>query len=117
MKDALYHLLNRECGRDVTVRGQTMTLTLLTARELLEIRFAGDGEEDDFAKALRTGAALMAKSLRQNGAPVFESAEAVLDTLSAEEINGTVAVYQNWSKEIDPGFDSGEETIAALKKD
>ncbi len=116
MNDALYWLLNRERSREVTIRGQALRLTLLTAQELLEIRFAGDKEEDDFSKALYTGAALVAKSLRQDGAPVFESAEDVLTALSAEEINGAVAAYHSWSREIDPGFDSGEETIAALKK-
>ena len=47
----------------------------------------------------------------------FENGKAVLETLSAEEINGVVAAYEAWSREADPGFDSAGEEIQALKKD
>ena len=116
MERVLYRLLNQERTRDVTLRGQRLTMTLLSAQELLELRFSEGTEDDAFSNALHTNAALIVKSLRSEGTPVFESAEEVLNTLSTEEINAVVAVYRRWSREIDPGFGSGEETIEALKK-
>lgn len=116
MERALYRLLNQERTREVTLRGQRLTMTLLNAQELLEMRLSERSEDDDFSNALHTNATLITKSLRSEGTPVFECAEEVLNTLSTEEINAVVAAYRRWSAEIDPGFGSGEETIEALKK-
>lgn len=116
MDGALYRLLNQECTKEVTLRGQALMMTLLTAQELLELRLYEQAAEDTFSKALQTGAALAAKSLKADGAQVFSDAEEVLNTLSAEEINSIVAAYRRWSGEIDPGFGSGDKDIDELKK-
>ena len=80
-------------------------------------RAACAGEGDAFVRALRMGADLVARCLQKDGAPLFENGRAVLEALSAEEINGAVAAYEAWSREADPGFDSAGEEIQALKKD
>ena len=67
-------------------------------------------------EALPGLAALAAKCLQKHGAPVFASAQEVLQVLSAEEIHAVAAAYADWSAAADPGMDSGEETIEALKK-
>ena len=115
MDAALYRLLNQEHTKAVMLRGQTLELRLLSAQTLLELRISQQAA-DDFSRALQTGAALIAKSLHAEGVPVFESEKEVLDTLCAEEINAVVAAYHSWSREIDPGFDCGTESIEALKK-
>lgn len=116
MERALYHLLNQEQSQTIQLRGQNLIMVLLTAQELLEIRFAGDQAADEFSKALHSGAALAAKALQDKDEKLFASAEEVLRTLSAEEINHIVESYNRWSEEIDPGFGCGEETIEVLKK-
>lgn len=116
MDGALYRLLNQECTKEVTLRGQTLMMTLLTAQELLELHLSERAEDDAFSRALHTDAALVAKSLHREGAPVFECTEEVLNTLSVEEINALVAAYRRWSGEIDPGFGSGDKDIDELKK-
>ncbi len=116
MERALYRLLHAEQSRPVRLRGQTLTMTLLTAQELLEIRFAGNADDDEFTQALHAGAALAAKTLKQDGKTLFLNTEEVLQALSAEEINHIVETYHSWSAEIDPGFDCDEQTMEALKK-
>ncbi len=116
MERALYRLLNDEQTQMIQLRGQKLTMVLLTAQELMEIRFAGDEGTDEFSKALYSGAALAAKILKQDDERLFLNAEEVLQTLSAEEINHIVESYHRWSAEIDPGFNCDEKTIEALKK-
>ena len=102
MEEALLTLLYGKRERPFCLRGETVTMTLLPAAQLLE---------------LRMGADLVARCLQKDGAPLFENGRAVLEALSAEEINGAVAAYEAWSREADPGFDSAGEEIQALKKD
>ncbi len=116
MERALYRLLNQEQTQTIQLRGQKLTMVLLPAQELMEIRFADEQGTDDFSKALYSGATLTAKVLKDEEEPLFMSAEEVLQTLSAEEINHIVESYNSWSEEIDPGFDCDEETIEVLKK-
>lgn len=118
MEKALYRLFNEERARDFTLRGQNVRMVLLSAAELLELRAKERAEEggDAFFDGLRGCAALVARCLKVCGAPVFRSTREVLQTLSAEEINAVAAAYSAWSREIDPGFDCGEETAEVLKK-
>ena len=103
--------------RTICLRGGEVTMRLLPAAELLALRAEEENEQDDFSAALRTGAALAAKCLSKDGAPLFDDARAVMQTLSAEEINGIMAAYEAWSRRVDPGFDSAAEDVQALKKD
>ena len=104
--------------RTVCLRGGEVTMRLLPAAELLALRAEEEeNEQDDFSAALRTGAALAAKCLSKDGAPLFDDARAVMQTLSAEEINGIMAAYEVWSRRADPGFDSAAEDVQTLKKD
>ena len=114
MEKALYRLLNEERAQDFVLRGQKVHMVLLSAAELLELRAKEGG--DAFADGVHGCAALAARCLCIRGTPVFQSAQEVLQTLSAEEINAVVAAYSAWSREIDPGFDCGERSAEALKK-
>ena len=127
MEKALYRLLNEERARDFVLRGQKVHMVLLSAAELLELRAKESAEEGgdayfalDSALSYRYKAhgcaALAARCLCIRGTPVFQSAQEVLQTLSAEEINVVAAAYSTWSREIDPGFDCGERSAEALKK-
>ena len=118
MEKALYRLLNEERVRDFVLRGQKVHMVLLSAAELLELRAKESAEEggDAFADGVHGCAALAARCLCIRGTPVFQSAQEVLQTLSAEEINAVAAAYSTWSREIDPGFDCGERSAEALKK-
>lgn len=112
----LYRLLNEERTRGFSLRGASVTLRLLSARELLELRRKLPPAQDDFETALQGNAALVAAVVRQGDAPVFADAAQVLDTLSVEEINGAADAYRAWSEEIDPGVHSDAEVVNALKK-
>lgn len=118
MEKALYRLLNEERAQDFVLRGQKVHMVLLSAAELLELRAKESAEEggDAFADGVHGCAALAARCLCIRGTPVFQSAQEVLQTLSAEEINTVAAAYSTWSREIDPGFDCGERSAEALKK-
>lgn len=118
MEKALYRLLNEERAQDFVLRGQKVHMVLLSAAELLELRAKESAEEggDAFADGVHGCAALAARCLCIRGTPVFQSAQEVLQTLSAEEINAVVAAYSAWSREMDPGFDCGERSAEALKK-
>ena len=115
MECAWHRLLHEVQTKPVTLRGEDFVMRLLSAWELLMLWDDG-GENTDFARALHSGAALTAACLTKDGKTVFSSAEEVLKTLSAEEINGIVAAYQAWSRRADPGVDASEETVEALKK-
>ena len=76
-------------------------MVLLSAAELLELRAKESAEEggDAFADGVHGCAALAARCLCIRGTPVFQSAQEVLQTLSAEEINAVAAAYSTWSRE------------------
>ena len=111
----LQNLCSRHETKSIAVRGEMLDMRLLSAAELLEIS-AACGASPALMEALPGLAALAAICLQKNGAPVFASAQEVLQTLSAEEIHAVAAAYADWSEAADPGMDSGEETIEALKK-
>lgn len=81
----------------VSMGGTEMELRPISARQYLSARMEAEkiGEvlgEDDVAKAVLLGASLLAKGLFNGNKRMFESADEVLDTLSAEEIVNT-AIY------------------------
>ena len=117
MKQELYALLNREQSKDIVLRGQSLVLRLLSARELLELEWGQEETENAFAAALYSNAALVGKSLQTpEGEAVFQNAEEVLNALSAEEICNLVETYENWTDRIDPSFACDETRLDALKK-
>ena len=111
----LQNLCSRHETKSIALRGETLDMRLLSAAELLELS-AACGASPALMEALPGLAALAAKCLQKHGAPVFASAQEVLQVLSAEEIHAVAAAYADWSAVADPGMDSGEETIEALKK-
>lgn len=111
----LQNLCSRHETKSIALRGETLDMRLLSAAELLELS-AACGASPALMEALPGLAALAAKCLQKHGAPVFASAQEVLQVLSAEEIHAVAAAYADWSAVADPGIDSGEETIEALKK-
>lgn len=116
MERALYRLLNQERRREITLRGETVQMVLLTARALLALRLEAERAEDAYTQALCGNAALIAQCLRRDGEAVFASGDEVLDSLSVEEINSIVARYRQWSAQIDPAYGSDGESIEAIKK-
>lgn len=116
MDASLWRLLNEERETTVSLRGAKVRMVLLRAGELMELGAMTEAEEDSFSGALRANAALVAKVLRDGDAALFPDAQAVLQTLSAEEIHAVVAAYQRWSGEVDPGMDCPKEELDALKK-
>lgn len=111
----LQNLCSRHETKSIALRGETLDMRLLSAAELLELS-AACGASPALMEALPGLAALAAKCLQKHGAPVFASAQEVLQVLSAEEIHAVAAAYADWSAVADTGMDSGEETIEALKK-
>ena len=77
MEEALLTLLYGKRERPFCLRGETVTMTLLPAAQLLELRAACAGEGDAFVRALRMGADLVARCLQKDGAPLFENGRAV----------------------------------------
>lgn len=81
----------------VSMGGTEMELRPISARQYLSARMEAEkiGEvlgEDDVTKAVLLGASLLAKGLFDGEKRLFESADEVLDALSAEEIVNT-AIY------------------------
>ena len=117
--DFLARMCDRRETKEITVRGQTMEMRLLSAMELLELSAAcgAAGEELSLADTLEGHAALAAKCLLRGGKPVFSTAAEAMEILAAEEIHAVAAAYACWSREADPGMDSGAEWVETLKKD
>lgn len=114
---ALYPLLNTEMTTDVTLRGESYTLHLLTAAQMIDIDVAlSSGDRSDFQRAAESNAALAAKSLHKGDAPLFSDPSQVLATLSIEEINAIVHTYRQWTARINPSIDCAPEEADTLKK-
>lgn len=117
MGRAWKRLLTEPEGCAVTLRGERCRLVPLPARALLAIEAEGEAETGSpFARALRCSAALTARCLQKDGRAVFDGADAVLDALTAEEIDGVAERYRQWSRTWDASYDSTEKEIASLKK-
>lgn len=75
----------------VSVEGNELELHTVSAREYLFARMeaeelSGSWSDDPVTKALLLGAALLSRGLYDGGERAFESADDVLDRMSAEEI-------------------------------
>lgn len=117
MQENLLQLFHQTREREISLRGQTVIMRLLTAYDILLLHAEKQEEASAFSVALRGNAALLKACLYRAGTPLFQSVEEVLRALSLEEINALVAVYRTWSREVDPSVCSDEKTIEALKKD
>ena len=92
-------------------------LRLLSAREVLEARREGDRlTQDGRERALCRNACLIARALERRGKAVFESGEAVLDALRAEDIGALAEEWARFNREWNPSPLDGEEEIRRRKK-
>ena len=118
MDEMLLNFLGRERERMVRIGEKTCVMRLLSARETLVLRReivqldCADEEE----RALRANAALLGKSLTENGEAVFACAEDVENTLSIGEINELVQCYAMLDRAENPSAEDGRESMEKLKK-
>ena len=76
----LQNLCSRHETKSIALRGETLDMRLLSAAELLELS-AACGASPALMEALPGLAAMAAKCLQKHGAPVFASAQEVLQAL------------------------------------
>ena len=104
-------------GPDRVKAGGGMTLRLLSAREVLEARRAGDAlARDGKERALCRNACLLARALERRGRPVFEDGQAALDGLRVEDIVRLADRWARLNRECNPSPLDGEEEIQRRKK-
>ena len=114
-------LLDFLCARrekEVFLSGQKLTMKLLPARQMLQIRrlerqLEAENEEE---RALFCEAELLARSLFTENGPAFESGSQLLDLCSLKEIQELMEQYTQLDKSSNTGVQSGAEEIEALKK-
>ena len=118
MDEMLLNFLGRERERMVCIGERTCAMRLLSARETLSLRreIAQLDCADEEERALRANAALLEKSLTENGEAVFACAEDVENTLSIGEINALVEQYALLDGVENPSCEDGRERVEALKK-
>ena len=107
-------LLSRPREKD---RGRGWSLRLLPAWEAMEARaegeeLAGEGREG----ALCANACLLARALRRDKKPAFESGRAVLETLTAGQIGDLAHRWGEFDRENNPSALDGEEAVDGAKK-
>lgn len=94
-----------------------MEFRLLSAFEALEAgREAEELIRKDRERALCANACLLARALTRGGKPAFESGQAVLAAMPAEEIAVLARRWSRFNREENPGLDEGEERTEQLKK-
>ena len=92
-------------------------LRLLSAREALDARRAGDAlAQDGKERALCRNACLVARALERHGKPVFQDGEAVLNALRVEDIARLAAAWAEFNGHANPSALDGEEEIERRKK-
>ena len=97
--------------------GEGRTLRLLSALEVLEARReAADLAREDRERALCANACLLARALEKRGRPVYDSGEAVLAAMTAEEIGALAKRWSDFRRAENPSAEDGEERVDALKK-
>ena len=118
MDGELLRFLGREREERVILGGRECALRLLSARETLalrrEIAQLDGGDEEE--RALRANAALLRRSLTEQGETVFASAEDVEDALGVGEINALVERYALLDGAENPSSEEGRRKAEALKK-
>ena len=118
MDEGLLKFLGREREERVRIGERICALRLLTARETLALRceIAQLDCADEEERALRANAALLRRSLTENGEAVFACAEDVEDALSVGEINALIERYAALDGAENPSCEDGRERVEALKK-
>ena len=118
MDEKLLKFLGREREERVRIGERECALRLLSARETLALRreIAQLDCADEEERALRANAALIARSLTENGAAVFACAEDAENALSVGGINALVARYAALDGAENPSCEDGREQVEALKK-
>ena len=92
-------------------------LRLLSAWEVLDARREGDAlAGEGGGRTLCRNACLIARALERRGKAVFESGEAVLDALRAEDIGALAEEWARFNREWNPSPLDGEEEIQRRKK-
>lgn len=118
MDEGLLKFLGREREERVRIGERICALRLLTARETLALRreIAQLDCADEEERALRANAALLRRSLTENGEAVFACAEDVEGALSVGEINALIECYAALDGAGNPSCEDGRERAEALKK-
>lgn len=92
-------------------------LRLLSAWEVLDARREGDAlAGEGGGRTLCRNACLIARALERRGKAMFESGEAVLDALRAEDIGALAEEWARFNREWNPSPLDGEEEIQRRKK-
>lgn len=92
-------------------------LRLLSAWEALSARREGDAlARDGRERALCRNACLIARALEKRGRPVFESGQAVLESLRVEDIARLADAWARFSREHNPSPLDGEREVERRKK-
>lgn len=92
------------------MNGGEYEIKILPAWDLLRLRAEAKKRDcaDEGERAVFANGALLAESLRRNGKPIFDGAEAVLRTLGAGEINRLVEQYVQAEENRCFSFAAGE---------
>jgi hypothetical protein len=97
--------------------GGGLELRLLAAKALLEARHETERMTADAGeRALHANACLLARTLWKRGEPAFDSGEAVLAGLTAEQIGSLAAQWAELNGRENPSVEDGEERVNDLKK-
>ena len=97
--------------------GGGLTLRLLSAWETLQARQeAHNMEGDDVARALRSNACVVARSLEKGGKALFEDGDEVMKRLTASQIGELARLWAEFDREENPAPTDSEERVQALKK-
>lgn len=92
-------------------------LRLLSAWEVLETwREGREMAQSGREQALCSNACLIARALLRNGKPVYESGQAVLESLSVEDITRLAEEWGTFNRACNPSPTDSEEDIEARKK-
>lgn len=108
------------CGSRTLKRGDH-SLRILSARELLESK--GEAEKycrDPEALGLWRNACILSRAYCRGGGQVFPHGEAVLESLSAEEIGREMEAYRAFSSRVDVSCGEEqrtEELLSALRQE
>ena len=117
MREELLRFLRCNNEMSITLCGQSVTMRILCAADMLALRhrIASLPGEDDAAHAIAANAQLLAAVLFLDDAPLFASGTEIMDILSAEEINRLTAIYADWNRLDNPSI-TDTQSADLLKK-
>lgn len=118
MDERLLQFLGREREKRVRIGEKDCVMRLLSARETLALRreIAQLDCADEEERALLANAALLKRSLTENGETAFASAEDIENALSLGKINELVQCYAMLDGAENPSSEDGRASVEALKK-